>query len=332
VAREVEKRLAMGDLGMLKEKCPTVAQYGREWVMSPLNKWEDSTRSVYNSILERFIIPRLGNRQVDDIKLIDVKRFLESVHNLSPARKQTILAVLSGILNGAREDGIIDFNPCQNTGKYIGNGTQIEINPYTPTEVQTFLERASELEFETYTFYLMAVRTGLRVGELLALEWGDIDFENRFVEISRAMSTQNGQVGLPKNKRKRKVDLSHATVEALRKLQGRDKVTSIHGRVFPNLRYWQVRRVLKKIAPRPMRLHDLRHTYATLRIAKGDNILDVSKQLGHHKVAFTLDKYAHWMPGEHKSQVDELDTLHLSAPYTHPQAKKRNLEPSNVHG
>ena len=72
--------------------------------------------------------------------------------------------------------------------------------------------------------------------------------------------------------------------------------------------------ILKKVAPIPIRIHDLRHTYATLRIAKGDNILDVSRQLGHHSVAFTIDKYAHWMPGEHKSQIDELDSLHLTAP------------------
>jgi integrase len=88
------------------------------------------------------------------------------------------------------------------------------------------------------------------------------------------------------------------------------------------LNYAKLRRTLKKIAPRPIRFHDLRHSYATLRVAKGDNLLDVSKQLGHHKVAFTLDQYAHWKSGEHKAQVDELDDLHLSAPYTHPEKKR----------
>ena len=48
----------------------------------------------------------------------------------------------------------------------------------------------------------------------------------------------------------------------------------------------------------------------------------MSRQLGHHKVAFTIDKYGHWIPGEHKNQVDELDMLHLTAPYAHPEAKK----------
>jgi integrase len=67
--------------------------------------------------------------------------------------------------------------------------------------------------------------------------------------------------------------------------------------------------VLQKVAPRRVRFHDLRHTYATLRVAKGDNIVDISNQLGHHGPGFTLKAYAHWLPGEHKSQVDEHDYL-----------------------
>ena len=64
---------------------------------------------------------------------------------------------------------------------------------------------------------------------------------------------------------------------------------------------------LEKAGLRRIRIHDLRHTYATLRIAKGDNILDVSKQLGHHSIKITIDTYSHWIPGGQKSQVDELD-------------------------
>jgi integrase len=72
------------------------------------------------------------------------------------------------------------------------------------------------------------------------------------------------------------------------------------------------------------RQHDLRHTYATLRIAKGDNILDVSRQLGHHSVKLTLDVYAHWLPGEKKSEVDELDSA--SAPIRTLYAPKPAIE------
>jgi integrase len=74
----------------------------------------------------------------------------------------------------------------------------------------------------------------------------------------------------------------------------------------------------KKAGLRRIRIHDLRHTYATLRISDGHNIADVSGQLGHHSVKLTLDVYHHWIPGQAKSEVDALDTLHLNAPQLHP--------------
>jgi integrase len=88
--------------------------------------------------------------------------------------------------------------------------------------------------------------------------------------------------------------------------------------------------VLKDARLRTIRIHDLRHTYATLRISKGDNIADVSGQLGHHSVKLTLDVYFHWMPGKRKSEVDGLDRSIFTlsdAPPAHPEAlrnKKRS--------
>jgi integrase len=75
-----------------------------------------------------------------------------------------------------------------------------------------------------------------------------------------------------------------------------------------NLRNRVFYKALGKAKLRRIRIHDLRHTYATLRISKGDNILDVSKQLGHSSVKITLDTYCHWVPGGKKSEVDELDS------------------------
>ncbi|MEI9479841.1 MAG: tyrosine-type recombinase/integrase [Deltaproteobacteria bacterium] len=67
--------------------------------------------------------------------------------------------------------------------------------------------------------------------------------------------------------------------------------------------------IQKRVHPRRIRIHDTRHTYTTLRLSKGDNITDVSKQLGHHSVKLTLDIYNHWLPGGKKSEVDALDDL-----------------------
>jgi integrase len=148
VKREVEARLAKGDLGMLKDKCPTVAHYGSKWVNSPIREWSDSTRSGYSNILENHIIPHFGSKRLDEIKRLDVKQLITSVHSLSSARKQTVLGVLSGIFSSAVEDEIVEVNPCQKMGKYCGNQALRDIKPLTADEVQTLLENASELPFE----------------------------------------------------------------------------------------------------------------------------------------------------------------------------------------
>jgi len=76
---------------------------------------------------------------------------------------------------------------------------------------------------------------------------------------------------------------------------------------------------LNKAGLRNIRIHDLRHTYATIRLLSGHNIGDVSYQLGHSSIKITYDTYGHWLPGKFKSEVDELDNLHPSALYTHTQ-------------
>ncbi|MBN2061889.1 MAG: tyrosine-type recombinase/integrase [Deltaproteobacteria bacterium] len=91
-------------------------------------------------------------------------------------------------------------------------------------------------------------------------------------------------------------------------------------------------KALEKAGMRHIRIHDLRHTYATIRISEGHDIVDVSNQLGHHSEAFTLKVYNHWLPGKRKAEIDTLDDPEFtssSAPYMHPttdEHKKRSTE------
>ena len=89
-----------------------------------------------------------------------------------------------------------------------------------------------------------------------------------------------------------------------------------------NLRKRIFYKALDKAELRHIRIHDLRHTYATLRIMKGDNIKDISKQLGHHSIKITLDTYFHWIPGAKKSEVDELDFKSEPTMNNYPENKK----------
>jgi len=184
-------------------------------------------------------------------------------------------------------------------------------------------EKAMQQQYPRYyPLFLTALRTGMRLGELIALQPGDLDFNGGFIEIRRAFS--RGRLTTPKSGKSRRVDMSNGLAETLKQyLISRKTETLKKGWGEPpellfyneagnridinGIRKRVFYKCLEKAGLRRIRIHDLRHTYATLRISKGDNILDVSKQLGHHSIKITLDTYAHWMPGGKKSEVDELD-------------------------
>ncbi len=183
---------------------------------------------------------------------------------------------------------------------------------------------------------------------------GDIDFQGRFIHVQISMS--RGSLETVKSGKTRKVDMSRQLTDTLLKLkekretEGTPKVVvsinkvennqpeasewvflSARGRLIDdnNWRRRVFNKALAKAVIRQIRIHDLRHTYATLRISKGDSIADVSKQLGHYSVKLTMDVYYHWIPGKRKSEVDELDgdyKAHPSAPYPHPELLETKKE------
>ena len=134
------------------------------------------------------------------------------------------------------------------------------------------------------------------------------------------------KIQTPKNGKTRRVDMTPHLAETLSayKIECKKKglalglgdapeyvFTNEKGK-FIDLSNWRRRyfnKALERAKLRRIRIHDLRHTYATLRISKGDNITDVSNQLGHYSVKLTLDIYNHWLPGRRQSEVDGLDSI-----------------------
>jgi integrase len=316
VARKVRQRLAAGDLGMLKEETPTIAKYGGQWFLSPHHEWADGTRDNYGSAFTHHIEPALGERRLDEVGRKEVKALIGSLKqkDLSKGRIELIVQTLRNIFNEAIDDQLLSANPCDRVGKYNKGRRKGKNDPLTTDEVTTMLENAHKtLSFTLYSLFLLAVMSGLRIGEILALEWNDFDFDERTVDVTKNWDYTRLKMGPPKNNKPRKVDLPPVVVDTMRELRANQKVVTLK-EIFVDdkgkrLKHKPVYRALHKVAPRKIRIHDLRHTYATLRVAKGDNIVDVSAQLGHHDPGFTLKRYAHWMPGEHKSQVDELGNL-----------------------
>jgi len=335
VKREVEERLAKGELGFLEEKRPTLASFGEKYVNDPDRPWAPNTRTSYKGQFENHIRPHsIGKMPLDKIAMHHVKDFIGDLNqkDLAKGTIQNIVVILHSVFEEARVYEYITVNPCTRTGKFIaGNdkeeGQGEEISAYTPEEAAEQIELSKSLGLRSHALITLLIRAGVRVGEALGLSWADIDFERRTALISKSWDYKLRILGPTKTRRTREVDLTPYTVEALTKLReetkGLDSEPVFCTKDGNRLSDHVVRFQYYKVRLRDnVTLRDLRHTYATIRVAKGDNIIDVSRQLGHKKPSMTLDVYAEWLPRHHKGQVDELDSLRFSAPHTHPEPEK----------
>jgi integrase len=341
-ASEIEKQLALGKFDLepkIEKPFPLFKDFAQGFMetYSTMNH-KPSTRESYQQALDLHILPYFGDMPLNEITRKNVKDFIvekqlqvitvgkgenQKKKRLSSSTVRNLKAYISAILAEAVDDELIPYNPAAGTGKHIkAKGDKKKGASFTWAEKDLF-EKAIQKHYPRYyPFFLTALRTGMRLGELIALQPGDLDFNGGFIEVRRSYS--RGRLTTPKSGKTRRVDMSNGLAETLkqhlidRKKEALQKgwgepptllfyneagnlidINGIRKRVFY--------KCLEKAGLRQIRIHDLRHTYASLRISKGDNILDVSKQLGHHSIKITLDIYGHLIPGAKKSEVDELD-------------------------
>jgi integrase len=234
------------------------------------------------------------------------------------------------VLSQAVDDGLLAANPAFRLGRYYRQAgfPKIEIRPFTRDEAQQFLAAAREHAPREHPLFLTALRTGLRLGELLALQWGDIDFSGRFIEVRRNLVA--GRLTTPKSGKTRRVDASRQLTTALRQLLIDRKSEKLRRgwRELPewvfctdeggpldgdNLRHRVFYRVVERAGLRRVRFHDLRHTFASLLIQQGESLAYVKDQLGHSSIQLTVDTYGHLIPGANRQAVDRLDDTDAAA-------------------
>jgi len=194
------------------------------------------------------------------------------------------------------------------------------INPLTAVEVRRVLDQAKARFSGFYPLLLCALRTGMRRGELLGLQWGDIDFAGQFIEVRRAVVRR--QVTSTKTHRIRRVDMSPQLSGTLKELkETRSLEASLKGTAMPEWAFLtphghrMTTEVLQKAfyacldgaEIRRVRFHDCRHTYVSLLIQQGANDKYIQQQLGHGSISITLDIYSHLFQGDHRHEVQRLD-------------------------
>lgn len=329
--------LSQPDQGM-----PTVREHLKNWleVYPKLKRLRESTVESYKQCLEDHIYPAIGDRKLDQIVRTTVKRLIADLHDKG-LKRQTIHNILTPVKKAFQEavdDSILKANPFSRTGELTRSGEdrRVHIQPLTESEVVTVLGIARALCPSVYPLLLCAVRTGMRQGELIGLEWGDIDFRGRFIDVRRAMVW--GKKSATKNGKIRRVDVSDELHRVLAKLkedrvlEALEKEKTLAAQVFlaPGGEPWDEsnlrrtwRRCLDRAGMRKVRFHDLRHTYASLLGAAGAPPKYVQTQLGHSSIQVTMDIYSHLFPEGNRDWVNKLDsggTPKENAPHLHPEA------------
>ncbi|TFH65668.1 MAG: site-specific integrase [Candidatus Zixiibacteriota bacterium] len=229
---------------------------------------------------------------------------------MSPKTAVNILVPLKEMFKHAVQWGYIRHDPTLAVKR--PRVEQEEMDFLTPEEVTLFLQNVKS---QYYAFFLTAVLTGMRRGELLALKWGDMDWHSSQICVRRSL--YEGQFVSPKSANSTRRIIMSPTLkrylEDHRLLSSQTELDLVfctdQGQPLEpdNLVKREFHPALERGGLRRIRFHDLRHTFASLLIANGEDIKFIQNQLGHASATTTLDRYGHLFPGMQKEAAERLD-------------------------
>lgn len=343
-AKIFERELSLGKINLEPSKeISTFKDSSEKWIDGYIKAMRrESTFEKYDQLLKSYILPVFGNITLDKINRGSIRDFLVSKIDEGYSRS-TICAlrdVLSGVFNYAVDEEMVKANPVSGITKRLElnrKGKEI-VEPLTSEELVLYLDTAKEHFKDYYAFFFMASRTGMRLGELLAIRWGGIDFNGSFLWVKQ--SYRRGRFTAPKNGKTRRVDMSdqlrmtlkdHLTREKKKALKsGLGEVPELvfhrNGRVIEQNYIRRVHnRILSKAGLRHIKLHGLRHTFASLLLSTGESPVYVKEQLGHSSIQITVDIYGQWIPTKKEMGVNRLDTDAPTCTLYAPNLEKSNL-------
>ena len=349
-ARKIQARLTLGKGAFpdvkTKPPAPTLQQYFKTFERAYRATLKPKTWACYEGNMRVHALPKLGSLCLDEVTRPKMKEFVAELVEKGLARDtiRLILAVLGIVYNQAVEDKVVSENPAQRLGTFYRQAPvkHEEITPLTERESLLFLGTTLKYEPKRYPLFLCALHTGMRSGELAGIQWPDVDWHGKFLEVRRQIVL--GEVMSVKTKSgRRRVDLSDDLLEALGNLrrqmqeeamrEGRNEIpiwvfANTRGSFLDmaNAKRYYFKRVLHKAGLRDIRFHDLRHTFASQLLCNGANILYVSKQLGHANPQVTMRIYSHWIPNDNQREVmNRLPSLNRSLSLTGDNSKTEKV-------
>jgi integrase len=302
----------------------TIAQYLDHWLNGPARECVGQTTwPRYEQLVRLRINPFIGGVRLTRLTPMHVEQMLADLRTagVSARGRQMAVNVLSAAMKHATRlrPPLIPFNPVASVAK--PRPPRPEIKPFTPEQVGKLFEAAAEDRL--FALYIVAIDTGMREGELFALEWDDIDFAGAGVMVQRALKELKGKVwveDLKTEKSRRRIELSPAAVDALHEHRKRQLAEGNAGKLVfcspeggylrrPNVARRSFWPMLRRAGLPRVRFHDLRHTAATLLLLANERTKVVSERLGHASTTTTEATYQHVLPTMQKQAAEKMNQI-----------------------
>lgn len=302
------------------------------WETEYLHSVKDSTARVYKSNNRLHIVPALGAVKLSELHTHNCQTFINSLYRgdkgkpaLSEKMVMNIHGTLHKALSVAVKVGYLRANPADNVE--LPRCPRKEIHPLAGEQIDAFLKAIQGSPSEDLFF--VALYTGMRLSEILGLQWKCVDFNAGKIKIDKQLLWKRAtgdtrELGEPKNDKPRTIEPPRAVMDRLRAVRRRQAEwrlkagtawNNARGLVFTkengeDLSHTTVERRYKRVVTAiglpDRRFHDLRHTYATESIRLGTSIKVISESLGHYSVAFTMDVYGHVTDQMQRDAADRL--------------------------
>jgi integrase len=282
-----------------KSSNKTVSQALREFLLSSRRTCEISTLRDYQSAIDHYLKPEFGDFLLRKITATQIKVWMGGL-TITSKRINNVLIPLRNILRNAFQDGIIDRDISAQI-RNLSNRTK-EPNPFVPNEIKLILKHS---DGQTRNLFQFAFWTGMRTSELIALEWGDVDFQRGVVKVCRASVRR--VIKFPKTQSgEREVKLLEPALEALN--AQKPFTFRAKKRIFHNPKTnkpWETDGQIRKTAWIPVlkaanilyrNPYQTRHTYASMMLSAGENPMWVASQMGHKDWGMLRKTYGRWIP------------------------------------
>ena len=273
----------------------------------------EHTMRTKKYIVELKILPYFGNKRVNDITAADIRQWQNELIKIgySPTYLKTINNQLSAIFNYAVRYYDLKSNPCAKAGS-MGKSKAEEMDFWTGEEFRRFIDSVMNKRL-SYMAFMTLYWTGMRLGELLALNPKDVDLEKRTISITKSYQRlgKKDVITPPKTPKSKRV----ITIPEFLAADIKDYIDSLYelqenDRLFPITKYYlehEMQRGIKESGVKRIRVHDLRHSHASMLIELGFSPLEIANRLGHEKVETTLNTYSHLYPNKQTKLAERLD-------------------------